>query len=173
MTISFSYAIDTIALLQALGIKYSYHSAKVSKVTDGDTISVKMGGKNKPLRLVGADTPEVFGTKLTSDARKCRIATYNMKKVGQKASDYTKSKIKVGDDISFVILGIDRHNRAVAYLLNHHSLKLILDGYAVAYDSPQFPALVNSAFSAVEWFARLSNRGLWQDHSTIMNCIKK
>jgi micrococcal nuclease len=170
---SFAYSIDTIALLQAIGIKYSYHSAKVIKVVDGDTIKVNINGKKTSLRLVGADTPEVYGSKLYKDARKCHIAQYKIKKAGQKASEYTKSKIKEGDKVSFVVLGTDRHHRAVAYLLDHHSIKLILDGYATAYDSPQLPSYINSIFYGIEWYSKLVGNGLWSEHSRVMNCISR
>jgi endonuclease YncB( thermonuclease family) len=170
---AFCLDVDIIKLLDAIGVKYSYHSSKVLKVTDGDTIYVSIYGKRKSLRLIGADTPEVGGSKLPKDAKKCGVSKEYMKRVGKLSSEYTKAHIKKGDIVKFIVFGFDRYQRPVSYLLNHHSVKLIKDGFAVAYDSPQLPFVINSAFSALEKYAKVNKKGLWNDFGDIMECIKK
>lgn len=173
VSLSFGYDVDIIKLLDALGIKYTYHTSKVIKITDGDTIYVNVHNKKKSLRLIGADTPEVGGSKLKKDSDKCGISQFEMQKIGALASEYTKSQVKEGDEIGFILFGMDKYQRPVAYLLNNLSVKLVASGYAVAYDSPQFPSAINLAFASIEKYAKSNKLGLWKEYSSIMECIKK
>ena len=54
---------------------------RVTKVTDGDTITVEIGSRATPVRLIGVDTPETV-------APDQPISCY-----GEKASDYTKQAL--------------------------------------------------------------------------------
>lgn len=74
--------------------------ARVTGVTDGDTVTLAGVGRT---RLIGADTPEVFG------GREC---------FGEAASEYTKRVLETGGRVLYRI-GTeprDRYGRALAYV---------------------------------------------------------
>jgi endonuclease YncB( thermonuclease family) len=80
---------------------------RVTKVTDGDTIRVEVGGRSAPVRLIGVDTPET-------------VAPYQpLGCFGQRASDYTKQTLAeriVRLEIPRVGDSEDDYGRTLAYV---------------------------------------------------------
>jgi endonuclease YncB( thermonuclease family)/membrane-bound metal-dependent hydrolase YbcI (DUF457 family) len=80
---------------------------RVTKVTDGDTITVEIGGRSTPVRLIGVDTPETV-------APDQPIGCF-----GQRASDYTKQTLTkriVRLEIPRIVDSEDAYGRTLAYV---------------------------------------------------------
>lgn len=131
---------------------------KVTRFSDGDTITISMNGKNETIRFIGVDTPE------THDPRK-PVQCY-----GPAASAYTKntitaagSKVRLAADPQSS--DRDRYDRLLRYiylpdgtLLNE---KLIAEGYAFYY--PYFPFTKSDSFAAAQKQAQEAGKGLWSN----------
>jgi endonuclease YncB( thermonuclease family) len=80
---------------------------RVTKVTDGDTVSVEVYGQIQPVRLIGVDTPETV-------APDQPVGCY-----GKKASDYTKRTLTgrlVRLEIPRIGYSEDAYGRTLAYV---------------------------------------------------------
>jgi micrococcal nuclease len=124
------------------------HSARVTKVTDGDTIWLSRVGK---VRLIGVDTPEVYG----------EVECY-----GRRASAFTKRVLRPRRRVRYR-LGTDprdRYGRALAYVwLSDGRLfnaLLVERGYAQPLTIPPNDDYAR-LFVAAARRARQGGRGLW------------
>jgi micrococcal nuclease len=124
-------------------------AARVVDVTDGDTITLSRAGR---VRLIGVDTPEVFGG----------VECY-----GRLASAFTKRVLPPGRPVRYR-LGVeprDRYGRALAYVwLADGRLfngLLVERGYAVPLTVPPNVELAER-FVAAARHARRAERGLWR-----------
>jgi micrococcal nuclease len=128
--------------------------APVVRDIDGDTIVVKLSGREETIRLIGADTPE------THDPRK------PVQCFGLAAAAHTKSLVE-GTSVRLAAdpedSDRDKYGRLLRYVyLPDGTLvnaELIKDGYAFAYTV--FPFSKLNEFRALEAGARDANRGLW------------
>ncbi|MBP7767034.1 thermonuclease family protein [Candidatus Saccharibacteria bacterium] len=135
---------------------------EVARFDDGDTIAVKMNGREEQIRFIGVDTPE------THDPRK------QVQCFGHAAADYTRQQIgsqSVRLETDPLGTNRDRYDRLLRYvylpdgrLLNS---EIIREGYGFAYTS--FPFTKSAEFKAHEISARHNNRGLWADCKPIGN----
>lgn len=126
----------------------------VTRVIDGDTIWIDRRGTLEKIRLIGADTPELY------DPRK-PVQCY-----GQEASDFTKAilgqEVYLETDPSQD--SIDKYGRTLAYVWTDTgtliNFELIAGGYAheYTYDTPY---RYQGAFRAAERTAQDGNVGLW------------
>ena len=121
---------------------------RVDHVTDGDTLWLTGIGK---VRLIGVDTPEVFGG----------VECY-----GREASDFAKRLLPPGRRVhyQFGVEERDRYGRALAYLwlddgrfLNR---LLVARGYATPLTVPPNVEFAD-LFVRVARRARRAARGLW------------
>lgn len=127
---------------------------RVSAISDGDTISIDMGGRNETVRLIGIDTPE------THDPRK------PVQCFGQAATAHIKGLIgnnRVRLEADPQNTNRDRYNRLLRYvylpdgkLIN---AQIIQDGYGFAYT--YFPFSKLEEFRTYEAQARQAGKGLW------------
>ncbi len=124
------------------------HSATVTRNTDGDTLWLSGVGK---VRLIGIDTPEVFGT------AEC---------YGREASAFAERVLPPGTDVRYR-LGVDprdRYGRALAYvyLADGRMFNTLLAerGYATPLTVPPNVEYA-SVFVAAARRAREALRGLW------------
>jgi len=80
--------------------------ATVTHVVDGDTIDVRVGGRDERIRLIGIDTPE---TKKLNTPIEC---------FGPEASDFTTALLPVGTTIRIErdIVGRDDYGRILGYV---------------------------------------------------------
>ena len=130
-------------------------NAVVERVVDGDTFTVKIGGRSEPVRLLGIDTPE-------SVARTRPVQCY-----GEEASLRLAELLPVGTDVTLVrdIEARDAYNRLLAYVVRSDdelfvNLKLVDEGYAAILNYPpndHYADVLQRAESA----ARAAGRGLW------------
>ena len=129
---------------------------KVIKVTDGDTITVNVRGKNESLRLLGIDTPE------TVDPRK------PIQCFGKAASDKMKSfvlgkYVRLVDDATQG--NRDKYKRLLRFVYLPDSKATFINGEMVkqgfAFSYRQYPTKMLDKFNAFEKYARENNLGLW------------
>jgi micrococcal nuclease len=129
--------------------------ATVTRVVDGDTIHVSIGGHDETVRFIGIDTPE------TVDPRQ-PVGCF-----GKEASDHTKELLPKGTAVRLVrdVEARDRYGRLLAYVYRVKdglfvNLELAADGYADLLTFPPNVAHVDD-FTAAVREARDANRGLW------------
>lgn len=141
-------------------------SAQVGRVVDGDTLVVKIAGKEQRVRLILVDTPE----SVHPDARKNT-------EYGKLASAFTASQLKEGQTIYLQkdVSETDKYGRLLRYVwleqpadvdsetevrAKMYNAKLLLEGYA---QISTYPPDVKYAdlFTKFQREARGSNKGLW------------
>jgi micrococcal nuclease len=130
-------------------------AGSVSRIVDGDTIVVKVDGRDEKVRLIGINTPE------TVDPRK------PVECFGKEASNRTKALLPVGTAVTLVsdVEPRDKYSRTLSYVYRAAdntfiNLALVTDGYARMYTFPPNVAHVEE-FRIAEKSARTANRGLW------------
>ncbi len=137
----------------ALGLP-SCEPAEVVRVIDGDTISVRVGGRVETVRLIGIDTPETVHPEQPPEP------------FGKEARDYLASLLDEGTvclerDVS----ERDRYGRLLRYVwLQDGTLvneALLLAGLAVVTTYPPDVKYVESRFLPAQQAARAAGRGLW------------
>jgi len=123
--------------------------ARVTKVTDGDTLRL---GELGPVRLIGIDTPEVYG---------------GVECFGREASEFATRLLPLGTRVRYRV-GVeerDRYGRLLAYvwlpdgrMLNR---MLVDKGYAQPLTIPPNVEFAD-VFSAGARAARRAGLGLWR-----------
>ena len=123
--------------------------ARVTKVTDGDTIH--LGGLGS-VRLIGIDTPEVYG---------------GVECFGRKASNFAKRLLPLGTRVRYRV-GVeerDRYGRLLAYVWlpdgRMVNRVMVEKGYAQPLTIPPNVEFAD-AFRAAARAARQAGLGLWQ-----------
>ena len=127
---------------------------RCTRVVDGDTIIVRMYGKEERVRLIGVDTPETVQPK--------KPVEY----FGKEASAFTKRMVEGKQvRIEYDQERRDKYGRLLAYIyledgtfLNAEILK---QGYGFAYT--RFPFKYLDEFRGYEKDARENSRGLWRN----------
>jgi endonuclease YncB( thermonuclease family) len=123
---------------------------KVTRVYDGDTITVSGEGKELKVRLYGIDTPE------------------STQWYGQNAKQFASSQL-FGKTVSVDPIDIDRYGRTVA-LVSVGDLvinRLLVEyGYAWVYDRYCRKSFC-AEWKQLEEEARISKRGLWKNPNAI------
>lgn len=145
---------STTAAASAAAKKPPKGSAKVRivKVTDGDTIRVRIKGRSTPIRLIGLNAPEV-------NPRQCygSQATARMKTLTRGGTVYIKSDRTQGNK--------DKYGRLLRHVYTPSgtsiSLNMISGGYAREYTYKRAYA-GRSAHLRAQSRAKSAKRGLWR-----------
>lgn len=131
-------------------------SGTVSRIVDGDTIHVKVAGRDEDVRLLGIDTPE---THKPNTPVEC---------FGVEATKHITQLIPPGTDVQLVrdVEARDRYGRLLAYVYRSRdhllvNLAMVRDGYAAAYTYPPNVAHADEIVAAAS-DARQHDRGLWR-----------
>jgi micrococcal nuclease len=134
----------------SIGIYYD-----VTKVTDGDTIHVKIEGNDETVRLIGINTPE------TVDPR--RPVQCFGKEASNRMKELAKGKIvRLEYDNSQSLRDVYGRLLAYVYLEDGEMLnrKMIAEGYAYEY-TYMTPYKYQKEFRGLQKLAQTSGRGLW------------
>ncbi len=130
----------------------------VTKVADGDTISVNIRGKIEKVRLIGIDSPE------TVDPRK------PVQCFGKEASDKMKELLKnrsVRLEADPSQSERDKYDRLLRYVYRDDELfvnqYMIAEGYAYEY-TYDLPYFYQSEFKKAQNNAQSQGKGLWRDN---------
>lgn len=127
----------------------------VTKIVDGDTITISMNGSPETLRLVGIDTPEAVDPRTPVQC------------FGTEASDKTKEllvgkKVRIEKDASQGER--DKYDRLLAYVYREDGLfinkYLVENGYAHEYTYNK-PYRYQADFKTAQNTAKAQGRGLW------------
>jgi micrococcal nuclease len=124
------------------------------RVVDGDTIRVRIGGAEEPVRYIGIDTPESVqrGTPVECFAK--RASAFNARLV-------EGERVRLVGDVD----ARDRYGRLLAYVYRARdglfvNAELVRRGYATVATFP--PNVRHTAlFRRLADRARMSDRGLW------------
>lgn len=134
----------------------SHATGVVTRVSDGDTIKVLLAGETEDqyVRLIGIDTPEVFGEK------ECW---------GHQASRAMKARLPVGTSVKLTRDPTqdnkDQYGRLLRYVskagtdLNRKQVKT---GNARLYLTYPHAFLRTRAYRAAQTYAKSHDRGLWK-----------
>ena len=127
--------------------------ARVVCVIDGDTIRVRVQGKEYTVRLIGVDTPETVHP------------TKTVQHFGAEASAYTKTALE-GRQVELHTDHIgdtrDRYRRALCYVsLDGEDFNASLIRRGLAHAIRQFSYTRKQHYIALEEDARAKGRGLW------------
>lgn len=126
--------------------------AVLDRVTDGDTIRVRVGGRVEKVRLIGLDTPEVFGGVEVGG----RQASASLKQLARPGDRVTLTRDPTQDDS-------DRFRRLLRVAtVNGRDLALeqIRRGWGAAYVFRD-PFKRLGRYRAAERAARAARRGVW------------
>jgi micrococcal nuclease len=130
-------------------------TGKVTRVVDGDTVHVRLGGRDETVRYIGVDTPESVkpGTPIQCFAE--AASAYNRRLVaGQAVTLRTDAESR------------DRFGRLLAYVYRRRdglfvNAALVRDGYATILTIP--PNVAHAVqLRRLERAARTARRGLWR-----------
>jgi micrococcal nuclease len=152
-----SLAAVALALILALPASAGEgQSARVFAVVDGDTVRVYVDGRQRTVRLIGVDTPELRD-RHNPDAPPQPFA--------REAADYTRRTLN-GQRVRLEYEPHDRfdvYGRVLAYVFlddgTFFNRELVRSGYARAYR--RFRFRYRKQFIADEAAARRAGRGLW------------
>ena len=129
--------------------------AVVTRVVDGDTIHVSIGGHDETVRLIGINTPETVDPRSPVEC------------FGEQAHEHTADLLPNGTPVRLVrdVEARDRYHRLLAYVYRTKddlfvNLELARDGYADLLTFPPNIAHVDD-FTAAVREARDAGRGLW------------
>jgi micrococcal nuclease len=127
----------------------------VISITDGDTLRIRVAEVEERVRLIGIDTPEVYGR---GGLREC---------FGKEASARLAELLPVGEEVRLEIDAEprDRYDRLLAYVYRasddlHINLEMARTGYAAPLTVPPNVAFADR-FVAAAADARGEGLGLW------------
>lgn len=137
-------------------------TGQVVRVSDGDTIVVASHGFETRVRLVGIDTPEVYGPRVECGAREASAATKALLPAGVTVtvtvtSDPTQAvRDRYGRILGFVYAGA-RAGTPVGSV----NYRLVADGLAYTYIYRGLAFSGAAAFLAAQKRAVGARRGVW------------
>ena len=162
-----------ILLLFAL-MSFSFATeAIVTHVTDGDTLHVKMNGKEEKIRILYIDTPEKYGgSKLEKDAKKAGISADKEQELGKLSSGYAAKFFQTGDKVNVTSDKKDQYGRMLGTVSKNgidYSTQIIKDGYSCIYKKAKYPKELDNVLQE----AKESKKGLWSVDFEVMSRLCK
>lgn len=129
---------------------------RVLKVVDGDTIELKVDGRNQRIRLIGMDTPEVVDPRKTVQCFG-REASAQGHKLLEGQTVRLEYDVQVGER--------DKYGRLLGYVFlpdgTNYAEKMIRDGYAHEYTYQSQTYKYQATYKQAEAEAQSANRGFW------------
>ena len=124
-----------------------------TKVTDGDTIVLRINGRKERVRLIGVDTPETVHP------------TKQVEYFGKEASNFSRKMVEGKMvHLEYDWQRKDRYGRLLAYVYLEDgtfiNAEIIKQGFGYAYTKHPFRYL--KEFRSYEKQAREGKRGLWK-----------
>ena len=147
---SFLYLLVIPIVLSNIAVAQDFYLC--TRVVDGDTIVVEIGGKLEKVRLIGVDTPETV--------HPSKPVEY----FGKEASDFTKRTVERKNvRLEYDWQKRDKYGRLLAYVYLEDGTflnsEIIKQGYGFAYTKYPFKYL--EEFRQYEKEARENKNGLW------------
>lgn len=142
-----------LALLPLLLVSSSYAGPlKVSRVTDGDTTTVRDGRIEKTIRLVGIDAPEISHKKREPSQPFAQTATKYL------------AGLVLNKTVEIKEFGQDRYGRTLGVVFvagKNVNLEMVKAGYAEVYRGTPAPGFDTAPYWKAEEEARAAKRGMW------------
>lgn len=144
---------------------------QVTKVVDGDTINVDLGGETERLRLIAVDTEESLPSGATPDKP--------VTEAGKQASSFAKEYFALPEgDLAQVTVEFDTDDPVEVCLQRHRdnfgrllcyvhkdgenfNLKLVADGWSPYFEKYGRSRLYHQELSVAEADAQAANRAIW------------
>ncbi len=159
----------------------SQHRAILTKITDGDTVWVRMDGNQVKLRLLGIDTPEEWPSgKMNKDVKACNTTFKTMRGLGLAATQHAKTMLFKGENITVETFGKGYYGRTLAFIILANKVNYneqeITDGYACVYKyhghkSSELTQIEFNKLNKLMNQAKMQKRGLWGSNYSIMVCL--
>ena len=147
--------------------------AIVTKVVDGDTLHVKMNGKEEKIRILYIDTPEKYGgAKLEKDEKKAGISADKEQELGKLSSGYATKFFQQGDKVNVNSDKKDQYGRILGTVSKNgvdYSTQIIKDGYSCIYKKAKYPKELDNVLQE----AKKSKKGLWSIDFEVMSKLCK
>ena len=157
------------------------YQATVLKITDGDTVWVKIHHKRVKLRLLGIDTPEeYYSKKMLKDVRMCHTKYKKMRRLGLLATKHAKTMLYRGEHVTVITKGKGYYGRTLAFVIlpngTNYNEKEVADGYACVYKwhGHKSRELSEKEFKKLEKLmeeAKEGKKGLWGTDKEVMECL--
>lgn len=126
----------------------------VTKVDDGDTLTVNMGGKTERVRMIGVDTPELHHPEKPVQCFAQAASNFTSELIGNNTVRLEADPLDDNRDL---------YGRLLRYVYLPDgtlvNLEIIQHGYGFVYT--RFPYRKMGEFRAAEQTARQANLGLW------------
>ena len=142
-------------------------SASVVSVIDGDTLKIRLQGREELVRLIGIDAPESHeNDKATQQSIRLRIPIERILDLGKRSTDFARSVLKKNQrvELEFDVQKRDRFGRLLAYIYNQENQMLnrllLKNGYAkllTIAPNVKYSEKFRADFSE----GRIAQRGLW------------
>lgn len=132
----------------------SAQGARVIEVTDGDTVKVRLGGRERDVRVIGIDTPEVYFGEECGGAE----ASASMKRLlepGDRVTLTPDSSQDAVDDFGRLLRYIERGGRDVGRVQ-------VRRGWAKVYVYAGVPFQRVDGYRRKQDSARVGDRGVWR-----------
>ena len=157
------------------------YQATILKITDGDTVWVKMHHKRVKLRLLGIDTPEeYYSKKMLKDVRMCHTKYKKMCRLGLLATKHTRTMLYKGEHVTVRTNGKGYYGRTLAFVIlpngTNYNEQEVADGYACVYKwhGHKSRELSEEEFEKLERLmeeAKEGKKGLWGADKEVMECL--
>ena len=150
--------------------------AVITRITDGDTVHVRLDDRDTTLRVLWIDTPEKFASaSLDSDVRHCAIVgprvRQRLQAMGKQASAYARNMLHVGEHVKVERHGTDYFKRTLSLLYTQdgtpYNRAVIEAGYACIYRKAKYPPDLERLLAQ----AQRQRRGLWSQEPALMACL--
>lgn len=179
--ISKIWAIFFLVIFFSLTSYAASYQAIVLKITDGDTVWVKIPHKRVKLRLLGIDTPEEYPSKkMNKDVKMCHTTYKKMRRLGLLATKHTKTMLYKGEHVTIRTNGKGYYGRTLAFIIlpdgTNYNEQEVADGYACVYKwhGHKSKELSEGEFEKLERLmeeAKKEKKGLWGEYKNIMECL--
>ena len=180
-TLNYGLKIITLIFVFFLTSFAGTYQATITKITDGDTVWVKMHHKRVKLRLLGIDTPEeYYSKKMLKDVRMCHTKYKKMRRLGLIATKHTRTMLYRGERVTVVTKGKGYYGRTLAVVIlpngTNYNEKEVADGYACVYKYKGHKSreLSEEEFEKLEKLmeeAKEEKKGLWGTDKEVMECL--
>jgi endonuclease YncB( thermonuclease family) len=137
------------------------------EVEDGDTIIIKLDGKQTHIQLSGIDAPEdKDNPKLALDIKRTGLEHLALVSLGQAATEHLTKLIQASDQVLIDLEGAEKDRYGRLNLLvkdsqgNSLNETMVKDGYAIGLKT------ANQTFKDLQEAARTNKLGLWAKPET-------
>ena len=158
-------------------------SGILTTIVDGDTAILKDGDKNLVCHLGDLDALEMReNSKLKREIKVCKYSKKEFINAGMDSFEYAKKILKIGQTYEYTIPRYLKNRNPVCYLkipkglhveiYPHFDQLMVSKGFALPYvifSTSEYKKLLLKI--AIE--AKKQKRGLWKNHSVLMDCLVK